>query len=167
MSLTQEIDTRIKRFVAELNELVRKEALQAVSTALGTNGAAPRRGPGRPAAAAAAAAPAAKRGRSRRKGEKRTQAELAQLESTLASHVRSNPGQGIEAIGKALGFPTAELSRPMKKLVTRGVIRTQGAKRATKYFAGEGGASSEGGTTRKRRPARGKKSAARKKSKKR
>jgi hypothetical protein len=171
MSLTQEIDTRIKRFVAELNELVRKEALQAVSAALGTNGA-PRRGPGRPPAAASSSssAPAAKRARSRRKGEKRTQAELAQLESALASHVRANPGQGIEAIGKSIGLPTAELSRPMKKLVLRGAIRTQGAKRATKYFAGDGsaeGGSASGAASKRRKSAGRKKSAARKKSKKR
>ena len=167
MSLTQEIDSRIKCFVAELNDLVRKQALQAVSSALGTNGAA-RRGPGRPAGSgASAAAPAAKRVRTRRKGEKRTQAELAQLESALASHVRANPGQGIEAIGKSLGLPTGELSRPMKKLVQRGAVRTQGEKRATKYFAGEGGGDGGGAATKRRKSAGRKKSAARKKSKKR
>ena len=56
--------------------------------------------------------------------------------------VRTNPGQGIEAIGKAIGFATAELARPMKKLVQRGAVRTEGEKRATKYYPGEGGAAS-------------------------
>jgi hypothetical protein len=162
MNLTHEIESRIQRFIGELNELLRKQALQAVSDALTSNGAPVRRGPGRPpgprpavigTAAPAPLAPKATRGRGRRRGEKRTQQELAQLENTLESHVRSNPGQGIEAIGKAVGFDTGELSRPMKKLIERGAIRTEGAKRATKYFIGGGGASvTEDGAKRGRIP---------------
>lgn len=173
MNLTQEIDSRIQRFVAELNELVRKQALDAVSSALGSE-APVRRGPGRPPgsgakqqAPSAGAAPKAAKGRSRRKGEKRTQSELAQLESSLESYVQNNPGQGIENIGKAIGFPTGELSRPMKKLVQRGAIRTEGAKRATKYYAGTGGGG--GGTSAAATPKRrgpGRKAGAKKKSKK-
>lgn len=143
MTPTQQIETRIRAIVAELNELVRQQALQAVNDALGSSGGLARRGPGRPRAThgAAAEAPAAARGpraRARKKGEKRTAAELAALERALADHVRGNPGQGIEAIGKALSLPTSELTRPMKKLVERGDIRTQGEKRATKYFGGDG-----------------------------
>lgn len=183
MSLTQEIESRIQRFVTELNELVRKQALQAVSDALGTQ-PAPRRAassqrPGRPAKAPAsngASAPVAAGGgprrRSRKKGEKRTQAELAALERALASYVQSNPGKGIEAIGKALGYPTSELSRPMKKLVQRGAIRTEGEKRATKYYGGSAGAAkaagSEAGAAGATTKARaGRKAAGRKRSKKR
>ncbi len=171
MNLTQEIDSRIQRFVAELNDLVRKQAMDAVSSALGAD-APVRRGPGRPPgsgakqqAASSAAAPKAAKGRSRRKGEKRTQSELAQLESSLESYVQNNPGQGIENIGKAIGFATGELSRPMKKLVQRGVVRTEGAKRATKYYAGSGGGTSSAAATPKRRGP-GRKAGAKKKSKK-
>lgn len=148
MNLTHEIENRIQRFIGELNELLRKQALQAVSDALTSNGAPVRRGPGRPpgprpavaGTVAAPTAPRATRGRGRRRGEKRTQQELAQLETTLENHVRANPGLGIEAIGKAIGFETGELSRPMKKLIERGAIRTEGAKRATKYYIAGGGA---------------------------
>lgn len=155
MSLTQEIESRIQSFVAELNALVRRQALQAVADALGTGGGVQRRGPGRPratnGAALEGAAARGPRARARRKGEKRTAAELAALERTLFEHVRANPGQGIEAIGKGLALPTSELSRPMKKLVERREIRTQGAKRATKYFAADGAGgpseSAEGGAT--------------------
>ncbi|AKF06543.1 hypothetical protein [Sandaracinus amylolyticus] len=166
MSLTQEIEARIEKFVSELNELVRKQALDAVASALGTGGAPVRRGPGRPpksaagnGAAAAVAAPSAKAraAKSRKKGEKRTADELAQLEGSLENFVRTNPGQGIEAIGKAIGFATAELARPMKKLVQRGAVRTEGEKRATKYYPGEGGASasaSEGGEAAPKRRGR-------------
>ncbi|UJR80846.1 DNA-binding protein [Sandaracinus amylolyticus] len=151
MSLTQEIEARIEKFVSELNELVRKQALDAVASALGTGGAPVRRGPGRPpksaagngaAAAVSAPAPKARAAKARKKGEKRTADELAQLEGSLENFVRTNPGQGIEAIGKAIGFATAELARPMKKLVQRGSVRTEGEKRATKYYPSEGGAAS-------------------------
>lgn len=163
MSLTQEIEARIEKFVSELNELVRKQALDAVASALGTGATSTpaRRGPGRPpksanGAAAPAAAAKAPRARARKKGEKRSAAELAQLESSLESFVRSNPGQGIEAIGKAIGFPTAELARPMKKLVQRGSVRTEGEKRATKYYPGDGAsaASAEGGEAAPKRRGR-------------
>lgn len=179
MTPTQQIETRIRAIVAELNELVRQQALQAVNDALGSSGGLARRGPGRPRATngAAAEAPAAARGpraRARKKGEKRTAAELAALERALADHVRGNPGQGIEAIGKALSLPTSELTRPMKKLVERGDIRTQGEKRATKYFGGDGSsagsseAAGEGGgaSTGRKRAARRTGGGAKKRSKK-
>jgi hypothetical protein len=154
MNLTHEIESRIQRFIGELNELLRKQALQAVSDALTADGAPVRRGPGRPPGprpVAGTALPTTARVakiRARRRGEKRTQQELAQLESSLESHVKANPGQGIEAIGKALGFDTGELSRPMKKLIERGTIRTEGAKRATKYFVAGASSSSEDGAKR-------------------
>lgn len=166
MNLTKEIESRIEKFVAELNDLVRKQAVDAVAAALGTGGtSAGRRGPGRSATASNGAATAsAPRARARKKGEKRTQAELAQLESSLDDYVRNNPGQGIEAIGQALGFRTGELARPMKKLIAKGVVRTTGEKRATKYFPGDGSAASAEGTAKPSRAAR--RGGARKKSKK-
>lgn len=167
MNLTKEIESRIEKFVAELNDLVRKQAVDAVAAALGTGGSgAARRAPGRPAKASnGEARVAAPRARARKKGEKRTQAELAQLESALDDYVRNNPGQGIEAIGQALGFRTGELARPMKKLIAKGSVTTQGEKRATKYFPGDGSpaGSAEGAAKAPRAAKRGR---AKKKSKK-
>ncbi len=167
MNLTQEIESRIQRFVGELNDLVRKQALQAVSEALGSGASAARRG--RPPGSkniVHGANGAGLRIRSRRKGEKRTAAELAEIERSLFEHVSGNAGMGIEAIGSALGVATGELSRPMKKLIARGAIRTQGAKRATKYWAADGATTtSEVAPARKRGGRRA--GAGRKKSKKR
>lgn len=146
MSLTQEIESRIQTFVKEVNELVRREALAAVSAALGASVGSPavRRPPGRPpkampGAVAGSPAPAVpSRRRARRKGEKRAPEELLALERALFDHVKGNPGQGIEMIGRALGLTTSELARPMKKMVSRGDMRTVGVKRATKYFVADG-----------------------------
>lgn len=148
MSINKEISERIKSFSAELEDLIRKAAIEAVAGALGDRGAAapaPAPAPARAKAAPAAkaAAPAAKaapkaapKAAARKPGGKRTQAELKKLEETLVEYVGKNPGQNIEAIGKALSLPTGELQRPMFKLIERGAIRRQGERRGTRYFAG-------------------------------
>ena len=41
---------------------------------------------------------------------------------------------GIEAIGRGMGVPTSDLSRPAKQLIEAKTIKTTGEKRATKYF---------------------------------
>lgn len=70
----------------------------------------------------------------RARGAMRAPAELAALVEKLAAHIRRNPGQGAEAIGKALGVATSEMALPIKKLVAAKRIRSEGQKRATKYF---------------------------------
>jgi DNA-binding IclR family transcriptional regulator len=70
----------------------------------------------------------------RKKGQKRTQAELAALQSKLDSFVKANDGKRIEEISKALGIPTGELTRPMKKLLDEGKVRSTGERRATRYY---------------------------------
>ena len=67
-------------------------------------------------------------------GEKRPPAELAKLVDRLGAHIKANPGQRMEAIGKALGLPTKELNLPIKKLLAGKTIRSEGHKRATEYF---------------------------------
>lgn len=151
MSSRDAIDARVKNFVADLEQLVRSAALEAVQAALGGGSAAPaKRKPGRPpksaapaaakpaaakpAAPAAKAAPAPKAGK-RKKGQKRTQAELAALQTKLDNYVKSNEGKRIEEISKALSIPTGELTRPMKKLMDEGKVRSTGERRATRYYA--------------------------------
>jgi hypothetical protein len=153
-NVSQEIDALVRRFVDELSDLVRRQALEAVATVLG----APRAGAGSGAPtsptqhATSASVPAP--GHASRKGEKRSPAELAALERALLKHVRSHPGQGIEMIGKALGRTTSELARPMKKLIAKNQVRTTGTRRATRYFpveaggGGSGGSGGEGGGSR-------------------
>jgi hypothetical protein len=67
-------------------------------------------------------------------GAKRPPAELAKLTDRLGDYIRSNPGQRMEAIGKAMGKPTRELNLPIKKLLAAKKIRSEGHKRATEYF---------------------------------
>jgi hypothetical protein len=76
-------------------------------------------------------------------------------------HIRQNPGQGAEQIGKAVGLSTKDMALPIRKLLAARSIRTEGQRRGTKYFAGgRTGSGPTGGGGRKAKGAR--KGAARK-----
>jgi hypothetical protein len=133
-----EIRARIESFAADLTALVQKAALDAVVNALSASGAAP--AAKRAAAPAKKAAPApakpAAKSAARPKGAKRPPGEIAKTTQRLADYIKSNPGQGIEAIGKALATPTKDLTLPIKKLLGDKKIVAKGEKRATKYYPG-------------------------------
>jgi hypothetical protein len=137
---------RTEAFAAELTDLIKKIALDAVSEALAGAVSLPavKRGGPRPAArtearpakaAAAAKAPRARaRAERRAPGQKRPAGELAKATEELGAHIRANPGSTMESIGKALGHPRADLALPIKKLVAAESIRFEGVKRARRYF---------------------------------
>jgi hypothetical protein len=153
-TIDEQIRSKTAAFADDIAALVRRAALEAVQSALGTaKAAAPlavlvRRGrPSRRAALAATAAAkkspraVASRGSGRKPagvkrapGEKRPPAELAKLTEKLGDYIKAHPGLRMEAIGKALGTPTRDLNLPVKKLLSSKKIRVQGHKRATEYF---------------------------------
>ena len=57
-----------------------------------------------------------------------------QNEHQVGNHIKSNPGQGVEQIAKALGTSTKELTLPIRKLLGDKKITSKGQKRATRYF---------------------------------
>ncbi len=138
--LDRELRSRIDAFVNELTNLVKLSTLEAVHEALGStlnaglaaaSGAAPaaapaaaKRGPGRPPKAAA-----------RGKGGKRSPEDVLKVAALVLSHIKANPGQRLEQIGKAIKSPTKDLKLPIQKLFEQKSISTKGEKRGTKYFA--------------------------------
>jgi hypothetical protein len=96
------------RFVEDVTQLMRLEALQTIEEALGTRGA---------------------------KGTKRSPDELADLSERLLGYLAKNPGRRIEQIAEGMGLGTKELSLPIKRLVATRKIAKKGAKRATTYSA--------------------------------
>jgi hypothetical protein len=147
---TNDLQSCVDGFVADLTALIRKSAYEAATTALGHGHAVPaatpaRRKPGRPlgskTSAASKTAAASKRsakpaGAKRRKpGEKRDPNDLAATVEKLLAYVRANPGQRMEVIGAALGLPRHELALPIKKLLADKEITRKGVKRATTYSA--------------------------------
>jgi len=133
------IRARVDSFVADLTEFIHQSILDNIQHALVPAATAPR-SVGRPKvstnkAAATRAATIAKRV-SKKRGGKRTAAELADMAGQLLSFVDSNPGSNIEEIGRGTGIPTKDLALPVKKLLADGKLKKKGQKRATRYSLG-------------------------------
>jgi DNA-binding NtrC family response regulator len=149
-NVESELKHRVDAFVNELSDLVRQAALEAVASALKKGEThAPARRPGRPPKAethevkvpakrgrpAKSAAPSTPVASHKRKaGEKRSPQLLAQVTEQVYNHIKSNPGQGVEQIAKALATSTKELTLPIRKLLGEKKITSKGQKRATRYF---------------------------------
>lgn len=152
-NVESQLKSRVDSFVAELSELVRKAAMEAVGNALkGGAAAAPgvakaagkKRGPAAAAAAPAAAAPkaaakapkaaAAPSASKRKAGQKRSPDEITKTTDKLLAYITKNSGQRIEEIAKGVGNSTKELTLPVKKLLNEKKISAKGEKRATRYF---------------------------------
>jgi hypothetical protein len=146
-SFEQQINQRVQSFVAEITELARRQALETLSSALegagllgrgriGRNGAGRR---GRAALVSAA-------------GGRRSPDQIDATCRALLDEIGSKPGQRIEQIGSAIGMRTKDLALPIRKLVGQKQVRTEGQRRATRYFPGAGA----GGGRRGRRGRKGK-----------
>ena len=88
---------------------------------------------------AAAPAPArATRGRRGPRGprgrDRRGSDEINALRGKLLSVITENPGRRAEDISAALGTKTAEIAPPLRRLVADRVVRTEGARRGTRYY---------------------------------
>jgi hypothetical protein len=142
MAKTQDIESEIRSlvdsFVNEISARVRQAALDSLRQAIEGHGA-PSRRRGRPAARAAAplAGSASVASVPGRRGRKPSAAS-AQAAVDLQAFVLANPGQRLEQIGAALGQDTKGLKGPMARLVRDGILRTEGQRRGTRYFAGSG-----------------------------
>ena len=140
----QQINQRVQSFVAEIAELARRQALETLSTALAgagllDRGRGGRNGAGRRGARAAAAT----------SGGRRSPDQIDSTCQALMGEIGSNPGQRIEQIGSAIGMRTKDLALPIRKLIAQKQIRTEGQRRATRYFPGAGGAVRRGRRGRK------------------
>lgn len=145
--LQRQINDRVAAFVSDVTEIARQAAMETLTHALDSgsgNGAATSR---RPAPSNYAQPTTARRGRG---GGKRTHEELEQTAGSLKAHIEAHPGQRMEEIARALGSTTRDLALPVKKLLADKQIRTEGQKRATKYFPG--GARAGKAATATRRP---------------
>jgi hypothetical protein len=132
----QMIAQRVQAFVSEITELARQQALETLSAALaagagrgragvrGRNGAGPAR--------------AVRRGRDR-SGNRRSPEEIDRASQALLSEIQANPGLRVEQIGRTLGAATKDLTLPLKKLLSQRMVRSEGQRRATRYFPAGGG----------------------------
>ena len=68
-------------------------------------------------------------------GEKRSPEDLAKTMEMVHVAIRNSPGMGAEQLGTRLEVSTKALALPIRKLLAVKRIRSEGQKRATKYFA--------------------------------
>lgn len=127
MELSREITAAVARFVAQVTalakELAEAQLAGALDGPLAEHGGRGRR----------ARAPAPPRGRVAI-GGRRTATELERLRERLLAHITAHPGQRIEQIKVALGASTSELGVPMQKLIYADLVRSEGERRATRYY---------------------------------
>lgn len=137
----REIQGLVDRFVAELGALAKRIAIEQLHTAFGAGAelAAPRatKPRGRAAAVARRAPPQSPvRGRQRR-----AQGELEALRDKLLAAVAEKPGRRTEELNVALGTSTPQIAQLLRGLVAEQRVRTEGARRGTRYFLTSAGAS--------------------------
>ncbi len=125
----RKIQALIDSFVAELGEIAKHIALEQLKTAFATAKLAPL--PPRSSAPAAAPAPASGRQSRSRRGQR----EIEALRSRLLTVIGDNPGCRAEDINSALGTRTPQIAQPLRRLVADRLVRTEGVRRGTRYFA--------------------------------
>ena len=109
------ISERIDEFVADITRLAREHAVKTLAEALDVDTDV---GPG---------------GDGRRK---RSPDELDRLADDIEAYVRDNPGELMSDIAEHFGATPKGLALPVKRLKDAGRVRTEGQRRATRYFAG-------------------------------
>lgn len=133
----QMIAQRVQVFVSEITELARQQALETLSAALAAGAGGGRSARARNGTAIAVGRPA-RRGRDR-SGNRRSPEEIDRASQALLAEIQSNPGLRVEQLGRALGAATKDLTLPLKKLLSQRMVRSEGQRRATRYFPAGGG----------------------------
>ena len=154
--IQHEINNRIDAFVTDITDLAKKAAYETLSSALET-GLTGMAGDGRRLPKLTTTSGTAPR---RRKGGKRSPDEIAETADALFEYIRLNPGQRMEAIAKAMGSSTKDLTLPIKKLLSTNKVIVEGQKRATSYYPApaNGSSATSSKTSRAKRRGRRKKS---------
>lgn len=129
------IRERVDSFVADLTQMIREAALEAVQQALGAGAPAARRAgaPGRKQAAKRGPA-----GGGRKPSGSAPKGNSAQVAEKLLAEIRRQPGQRLEEIARSLKTTTANLRPALDLLLGEGRVRTEGKARGTNYHVGSG-----------------------------
>lgn len=130
----RKIQALIDSFVADLGELAKQIALEQLKTAFGSVKLAPLPPPSSYSHASSSASVASSAA-GRRSRARRGQHEIEALRNRLLTVISDNPGCRAEAINSALGTRTPQIAQPLRRLVADRLVRTEGARRGTRYFA--------------------------------
>jgi hypothetical protein len=140
-----QINKLVDSFVAQVTAVARQAAMDTLTAALGAANRGGGGGGGRRSVESSSFSG------KRVKGAKRPQNEIERTKDRVNDFIHKNPGLRIEQINKELGTSTRDLSLPLRKLISDGAVRTEGEKRSTQYFPGDGKSRGESGAAAPRR----------------
>ena len=120
--MPESIQSLVESFASQLEVLIRQQALDQITAALG-NGAAPARRGRKP-------------GKKTGRGPGRPASGAAVDPDRLLAHVKANPGQRGEQIAAALASDVKRIRPAMLKLIAAKQVRTTGQRRGMTYHAG-------------------------------
>jgi len=133
----REIQALVDNFIADLSDLAKRIAIEQLRAAFGVGAKlAGTKLPPLPMPTPAASPARASRGRRGQRGQRgrRGSDEINALRGKLLAVITENPGRRAEDISAALGTKTAEIAPPLRRMVAERVVRTEGARRGTRYF---------------------------------
>lgn len=130
-NLQQSIEQQVGAFVRNINELIRRAAIEALERAivvpgLGVVGHQPRRsetGNGKSKARSA-----------KKPGPPRESAELAALTERLYEAIASRPGETMQTLAPVVGCPPPQLRVSIGQLMKLGRVKKAGERQFTRYF---------------------------------
>lgn len=129
----EQISQRLQAFVSEITELARMQAMEIFSASFATSRVGGRGRAGRPGNGAGPARAATRAARAD-SGNRRSPEEIDRASQALLSEIQANPGLRVEQLGQTLGASTKDLTLPLKKLLAQKLVRSEGQRRATRYF---------------------------------
>src|SRR6185295_5465436 len=120
----REIQALVDNFVADLSELAKRIAVDQIKSAFGS-------GATRASRPRIFAPSAPSRGSRARRGQR----EIEALRGKVLAAIAERPGRRAEDINTTLGTTTSQIAQLLRRLVADQLVRTEGARRGTRYFA--------------------------------
>jgi hypothetical protein len=136
----RKLQALIESFVADLGEIAKQIALDQLKVAFGSVKLAPLPRMALPSSShsssshsSSSSSSSSRTGRARR-----GQHEIEALRGKLLTVISDNPGSRAEDINGALGTRTPQIAQPLRRLVAERLVRTEGARRGTRYYTVSG-----------------------------
>src|SRR5690606_14184862 len=135
---SDKVQQAVERFVGELRAIIAEEARATLLAVLGQP-TARRASPAAPRRAQEARHVTGPEKRTAGKRVRRSAEDLEAVQEKLLAVLKKQPGANSEQIQEASGLSKADIQRPLTLLREAGDVRTEGEKRAMRYYlAGRG-----------------------------
>ncbi len=128
------IQQAVERFVEEIQRLVAEEARDTLIALLGGERPPRRASVAKPNGGRASSAPAAAPARKKGRRVRRSADDLEAIQEKIVAVLKRQPGVNSEELQEALGMSKQDVQRPLSLLRDEGKVKTEGQKRAMRYY---------------------------------